>query len=488
MPSAVSLRGAALNNLLPTMTHITRRTFLAASAGVIAAPALAAPVTPADIDVIIVGAGAAGIAAARRIIAAGRRCVVLEAARRVGGRCITDTSLFGVPFDRGARWIWWPETNPLVGLAKQDFIIEPASMRLNLRVGRRNGRDAELEQLLGMLVRAHRAIEEASRGQSDTSCAEALPRDLRDWRPTIEFMLGPHLCGKDLREVSAQDFAKAIERDRAAFCRQGYGALLARLASGLPIRLSTPATRIEWKDRIEVETEKGRLNARAIIVTASTDAVLAGALKFVPELPKRHLDALGHLKLGSYDHIALELTGNPFGLDRDEPVFEKSDGPRTAALLANIGGTSIATVSIGGSFGRDLSRQGERAMIDFAVDWFAGLYGADIRKAVKRAQATRWNAEPYVRGAISVAAPGRQGARKILSEPLRDRIWFAGEAVHETQWGTVNGAWESGTRTAEAALRKLGLLREAEEPKGKPAPKQTPKQSPRPVPSERSRS
>jgi hypothetical protein len=64
-------------------------------------------------------------------------------------------------------------------------------------------------------------------------------------------------------------------------------------------------------------------------------------------------------------------------------------------------------------------------------------------------------------------------------EPLHDRLWFAGEAVHETQWGTVNGAWESGTRTAESALRKLGLLREPEEPKAKQLPKSEPKQPPR---------
>jgi monoamine oxidase len=459
------------------MKRITRRTFLAASAGAIAAPALAAPAAQADLDVIVIGAGAAGIAAARRIAAAGRRSVVLEAAGRVGGRCVTDTSLFGVPFDRGARWIWWPETNPLLKLARRDFDIDPASLRLNLRIGRRNGRDAELEQFLAMLVRANHAIDDAARGKSDTDCASALPRELRDWRPTVEFMLGPYVCGKDLREVSAQDFAKAAERDRAAFCRQGYGALLARLASGLPVRLATPATRIEWKDRVEVETEKGRLSARAVIVTASTNVLLSGEMKFAPELPKRHLDALGHLKLGSYDHIALELADNPLGLDRDEPVFEKSDGPRTAALLANIAGSSIATVSVGGSFGRGLSGQGEEAMIDFAVDWLAGLYGTDVKKAVMRAHATRWNAEPFVRGAISAAAPGWQGARKILMEPLRDRIWFAGEAVHETRWGTVGGAWESGTRAAEAALRKLGLLKEPEEPKAKQSPKRprTPK-------------
>ncbi|HWP26241.1 MAG TPA: NAD(P)/FAD-dependent oxidoreductase [Xanthobacteraceae bacterium] len=460
------------------MKHITRRTFLANSAGAVAAPAIAAPAAQADIDVLIVGAGAAGIAAARRIVAAGRRCLVLEAGRTVGGRCITESATFGVPFDRGAHWLWWPDTNPLLKLAGQDYVVEPASLRLNLRVGRRNGRDAELEHLLGMLVRATRAIEDAARGKSDMSCAEVLPRELRDWRSTVEFMLGPHFCGKDVHEISAQDFAKAAARDRAVFCREGYGALLARLARGLPLRLATPAVRIEWKDRVEIETEKGRLNARAVIVTASTDALLSGELKFVPELPKRQLDALARLRLGSYDHIALELARNPLGLDRDEPVFEKAEGPRTAALLANIGGTSIATVSVGGGFGRDLSQKGEPAMVEFAVEWLAGLYGSDIRKAVGRAHATRWSAAPYIRGAFSAAVPGGQGARKVLMEPLRDRIWFAGEAVHETQWGTVNGAWESGTRAAEAILRKMGVLREPEETKAKPAARPAPKRPP----------
>ena len=70
-------------------------------------------------------------------------------------------------------------------------------------------------------------------------------------------------------------------------------------------------------------------------------------------------------------------------------------------------------------------------------------------------------------GGWSSAAPGAQQARRILMEPLRDRVWFAGEAVHETAWGTVNGAWESGERAAEAALRKIGPLQEPE----KPAPK-----------------
>jgi monoamine oxidase len=96
-------------------------------------------------------------------------------------------------------------------------------------------------------------------------------------------------------------------------------------------------------------------------------------------------------------------------------------------------------------------------MIAFAQDWLADLYGPEIRRAIKRTQATQWANEPWVLGSFSAASPGAQSGRKVLSEPLRDRIWFAGEAVHETLWGTVGGAWESGDRAAAAALKQLKL-------------------------------
>jgi monoamine oxidase len=101
-------------------------------------------------------------------------------------------------------------------------------------------------------------------------------------------------------------------------------------------------------------------------------------------------------------------------------------------------------------------------MIEFAGDWIASLFGANAKKAIKRSYATRWNEEPFVLGAMSVAAPGGGDARRILAEPL-GRVWLAGEALHETQWGTVNGAWDSGQRVADAALRQIGALKRPEE-------------------------
>ena len=182
----------------------------------------------------------------------------------------------------------------------------------------------------------------------------------------------------------------------------------------------------------------------------------SGKIRFAREEPRRQLDAAARLRLGSFDHVALELFGNPLGLQRDDAVLERAQGPRTAALLANVSGTSLALVDIGGRFGRELSARGEPAMVEFAVEWLAGLYGAEVKKAVRRTAATRWNAEPWVLGAISSAAPGAQPARRELMEPFRDRLFFAGEAAHETLWGTVGGAWESGERAAEAALKLWG--------------------------------
>jgi monoamine oxidase len=450
------------------MKQWSRRSFLAAGAAVTAAPATGAPAPkkgapapkqeppPGGLDAVIVGAGAAGIAAARRLAAAGRRFALIEAAPEIGGRCITDTTTFGVPFDRGAHWIHTAEINPLAKLARETGLeIYPAPPGQRVRIGRRYARESEMEDYLAAMVRANTAIFEAARGRVDVSCAQALPKDLGDWRGTIEFFLGPFGCGKDLAEVSAVDFARSAERDNDAFCRQGFGALVAKLAAGIAVEVASPVSGIEWGGRagVMVETSKTRIAASTAIVTVSTNVLAAGRIKFTPDLPRRHLDAAARLKLGSYDRVALELPGNPLGLRADELVFEKTTGPRTASILGNAAGSTLCMIDVAGSFGRDLAAKGEKEMVEFALQWLSGLYGADMKKAVKRSHATRWNTEPFVLGAFSAAAPGAQASRRVLMEPLNNRVFFAGEAAHETLWGTVGGAWESGERAADAVMR-----------------------------------
>src|SRR6266850_7256424 len=156
---------------------MTRRTFLSASAGLAAVPVFcggrvgAAPL-PREADIVVIGAGAAGIAAARRVMAANRKVIVLEATGQIGGRCLTDSTTFDVPFDRGARWIHNPDTNPMIKLARGAGLdVVPAPLGQKIRIGRRNARAGEVEELLATLVRANRAIDDASRGRVDVSCA-----------------------------------------------------------------------------------------------------------------------------------------------------------------------------------------------------------------------------------------------------------------------------------------------------------------------------
>src|ERR1700744_3653936 len=161
---------------------MTRRDFLKASAAfaatpVLYGPAFAAPL-PREADIVVIGAGAAGIAAARRILAANRKVIVVEAASQVGGRCITDSSTFDVPFDRGARWLHSPDTNSIIKLARAAGLeISTAPSGQKIRIGRRNARAGETEEFLATLVKANRAIDDASRGRADVACASVMPQD-----------------------------------------------------------------------------------------------------------------------------------------------------------------------------------------------------------------------------------------------------------------------------------------------------------------------
>jgi monoamine oxidase len=120
-------------------------------------------------------------------------------------------------------------------------------------------------------------------------------------------------------------------------------------------------------------------------------------------------------------------------------------------------------ITVGGPFARDLARGGESVLKDFAVEWLTATFGSNAKGHVKKSAVTRWGENPLIGGAFSAAAPGQAEARRTLMSPLRDRIWFAGETAHETLWGTVNGAWESGTRAAEAALRVVGGVADKKE-------------------------
>jgi monoamine oxidase len=438
-------------------TLMNRRSLLAASmlaAGAGEARAQPAGGAPSEVDVVVIGAGAAGIAAARKIAAAGRSVVVLEAKDRPGGRCMTDTVTFGVPMDLGAHWIHAPDDNPLVPLARAaGFALYDDRERQRLVIKGRNPREGEWEAFASALTRAQRAILEAGEAGREVALSEAVPNDLRDWRPTIDFLKGPWDSGKEMSEISCVDYYNALET-QDLFCRQGYGAILARFAEGLPIRLSTPVTRVDWSGRgVNVETPAGTIRGRAVIVTVSTAVLASGTIRFAPAVPKRQLDAIQALGCGAYEHLIVHLPDNPMEAKPDQAFVVKADTSATAKALARIGGSDWWYLDIGGRFARDLAAAGPTAMKAFAAEFIGNEFGPHARRAMGDVHVTSWTTDPFIRGAWSVAGPGATPQRLRLAEPVGQRLVFAGEATDEGLWGTVGGAWASGERAAEQVLR-----------------------------------
>jgi len=152
--------------------------------------------------------------------------------------------------------------------------------------------------------------------------------------------------------------------------------------------------------------------------------------------------------------VAIELIDNQLGLPTDEILFEKAADRHTAAGHTNFMGSRLCYVQLGGKTCAALADEGEAALTTFAVDWLVAQFGSGIRKSIKRTHARRWNKQPWALGAFSYASPGGRAARKVLSQPLSDRIWFAGEAAHESLWGTVAGALETGERAANGVINQ----------------------------------
>lgn len=439
---------------------LSRRAFLAHGAALAALPlgARAALGQAADADVIIIGAGAAGIAAARKVAEAGRTYALIEAASRVGGRARTDTDIFGVPFDMGAARLTLPAAQPLSALGKAAGLdVAPAPSGARLYLNGKEANDGEYEDFISAVRRTERAISAAGDAGRDLAAARVVP-DLGPWTESARFLAGPVFCAKDLDQVSTVDFARADEREGADLCRQGVGTLVSRLAQGLSVRLDTAARAVELDGRlVTVRTSKGSIQGRVVIIAVPPSIVASGQLRILPGLAPRYRTAFERITLGAYDHIAFELIGIPGGIRPDETVHFRLQGGKGYFLNARINGTALYSLDIGGSLASTLADAPPEATRAFLGEAIAREFGADMAKRIGRWHATRWTKDPLALGAFSCALPGAGNLRRAFTEVAAGRLLFAGEHAHETLWGTVGGAWASGERAARQALNIIGV-------------------------------
>jgi monoamine oxidase len=426
-----------------------------------------------EVDVVVIGAGLAGLGAATALRDAGVGCLVLDASGRIGGRAFTahPPELGSVWFDMGAVWLHSAEQNPLVPIARAAGETLLRSDELRQERSFRGDRPlvaAELAAYDGAWDRfAAAAGPLLAPGVPDpplSAVAQRIPDD--PWALTVEAWEGPVICAVDADRFSLRDWHRNQLTGSNLVPEGGIGAFVARrLGTGFDIRLRTPATRLHWDEPgggVAVETPAGTIRAGAAIVTVSTGVLAAGAIGFDPALPIAVQEDIAALPMGLAMKVALRATGRdrldlPQHCSLDRQVTRS--GEPFMVFQCWPFGRDYMQGWIGGSPARELARAGEAAAVDFALGELRKMFGAQVDRlfAGGARLVTHWDADPLVRGAYAYAVPGAADARARLSEPLAaGRLMFAGEACHVGLAGTLAGAWLSGQAAATHAVRALG--------------------------------
>lgn len=463
----------------------------------------------------MVGAGAAGIAAARHLHDAGRDVLVVEAGDRLGGRAhsvalrlpasprrshtptvasaVTATpsavapakagasplertvrpnyetpafagvTMIGemagsaavtgerehVTVDLGCGWLHSAQRNPWTAIAEgAGYTVDRASPKWGEQWRDLGFSAGEREAFGEAWARWERAAMAAIDGP-DRPLSDFIGAD-DPWRPMLDAISG-YVNGAPLTRVSLHDWATyedAATDDNWAV-REGYGTLIAHHAAGVPMRLSTPVTRIDHRGRrLTLDTPAGAIEADRAIVCVPTPALADGGIVFDPPLPAK-AEAASALPLGLADKVFLHV-------DRPEwPAHSHLTGNPRSACTASHRLSPFGWPIVESFFGGDCAEalESRDAAGAFAIDELVALLGTGWRRRLTPIAATCWRRVPHIGGSYSHAHVGDAGARQRLAEPVDGRLFFAGEACSRADFSTAHGAYATGIAAAEAILR-----------------------------------
>jgi len=404
-------------------------------------------------DVVVVGAGAAGIAAAARLSRAPLSVVVLEGQGRIGGRAHTLAARPDLPLDLGCGWLHSADRNPFVPLFERaDIPLDrtlPAWRRpeANLSLGPEDR--ARFEAAMGAF---EKALEKAARAGQEGRANAHLPRAAR-WRPLLE-AFSSYYNGAPLSQVSVQDYGAFIDTGLDWRAVEGYGAAICDLADRSLIVPHCAVLSIDHSGQaLRLETARGTVTARAVVLTISSDLLAREAIRLHPHLPTK-TDAATGLPLGLADKVFLSPAA-PETFPREHHLWGDTEKAETGSYYLRPLGRPVIEAYFGGDHARALAAEGPRAAADFAIEELVSVYGADIRPQLRLLAATSWSQDPWALGAYSHALPGCAPARQVLAEPVEGRLFFAGEATSTRAFSTAHGAWETGLRAADEVLAAL---------------------------------
>jgi monoamine oxidase len=408
-----------------------------------------------EFEVVVVGGGAAGIAAARALHDAGVDCLLVEARERLGGRAWTVSAPGGTPIDLGCGWLHSADRNPWRAIAEaQGRTIDktpPPWMRPAVAFG---FPPEEQKSFTASLRKFWSRMGDFPEDGPDVPASKMLEPGDR-WNGLIG-AVGTFLSGTEPSRFSARDFSRYEDTGVNYRVVEGYGATIVAHAAGVPVKLGCRVRAIDHGGaQVRIETDEGTLVADAAIVTLSSALIAAESIRFAPALPEKTEAAAG-LPLGLADKLFLSLE-RPEEFEIDTRLFGRTDATRTGAYHFRPFGRPQIEAYYGGNLAAELEAGGERAFLDFAVNELTAHLGNDFARRVKRIGRHSWKADVFARGSYSYALPGKADCRAALSAPVDARIFFAGEACSQGDYSTAHGAYLTGLAAAEnviAALRR----------------------------------
>ncbi|MFD5562500.1 flavin monoamine oxidase family protein [Kitasatospora griseola] len=438
------------------------------------------------LDTIVVGAGIAGLTAARLLHAAGQRVVVLEARDRVGGRMWTDRTA-GFSVDRGASWIHGLTGNPLTGIVAElgletvEFTV--GSFQAGGRPiadhdeARRPMDEAATKRWLDDVETADALFQQAiADSGDDESYADATERTLAGtgWdaeRADRVRQFYRHRteeqCGADIEQVAAHALDEdAIEGEEVIF-PGGYDAIPHAFAAGLDVRLGTTVTAVTRSaSGVRVDTDSGAFEAAQVIVTVPLGVLKAGAIAFTPALPDAVAGPIARLGMGAFNKVFLRFPERfwPDGVYAIRQHGRAGVPWHSWYDVSAVSGRPMLLTFAGGDWAREIEQLTDEEIVTSVVDALRGIHGDAVPDPVAH-WITRWASDPLALGSYSYVAVGSShDDHDAMAEPVDGVLHFAGEATYGHEPATVHGALLSGHRAAErvlgAPLALTGLTRE----------------------------
>jgi monoamine oxidase len=403
-----------------------------------------------DIDVAVIGAGAAGVAAARMLADARISVTVLEARSRLGGRAWTCQH-GAHALDLGAGHLHSADENDWARIAPElGFTVDERPPAWARPAHQANFPFRLQEDYWAAWERLYARFD--ANAESERRMADFLEPGGR-WNALLDAMAS-YINGVTFDQLVLREYALYHDTGTNRRIREGYGALIEAYARGLDVQRDCPVSLIDHAGaRLRIATPQGEILARAAIVAVPPGVMANETLRFSPALPEK-LEAAHALPLGVADKVFLALD-RADGLPAETRLFGATDKTETGSYTLRPFGRPLIDGYFGGRFARRLEAEGNGAFAAFAIEQICGALGNGMRKRLTPIIESAWARDPWSLGSYSYGSQGAQAARAMLAAPVNERLFFAGEHCSDADFSTAHGAYRSGVAAAASAIKCL---------------------------------